>query len=56
MPYVAPLLPKQRILNAARALIIAVETNNDTLFHNNLHFISAAIIEYNTKPNDLPFG
>lgn len=47
--------PKERIVICARQLIIAAETNNDTLFNNNLLWIDMAIDEINKHKTDVPF-
>lgn len=47
--------PKERIVVCARQLIIAHETNNDTLFNNNALWISMALDELNKHKTDVPF-
>lgn len=47
--------PKERIVQCARQVIIASETNNDTLFNNNVLWISMAIDELNQHKKELPF-
>lgn len=47
--------PKERIVQCARQIIIAAETNNDTLFNNNVLWLNMAIDELNQHKTDVPF-
>lgn len=46
---------KERIIKCCRAIITASETDNETMFNNNVLFISMAIDELNKDKKELPF-